>query len=65
MELAKYNLKQKRIKNWINIRNQSKDPNTNSESNSSELYEKEKKLMFTGINNLMTQLIIDRDRSKV
>ncbi|XP_060836126.1 uncharacterized protein LOC132918714 [Rhopalosiphum padi] len=62
MELARYNLKQKRIKNWINIRNQSKDPNTNSESNSSELYEKEKKLMFTGINNLMTQLIIDRDR---
>ncbi|XP_026811147.1 uncharacterized protein LOC113552468 [Rhopalosiphum maidis] len=56
MKLARYNLKQKRIKNLINIINQSKH------SSQSELYEKEKKLMFTGINNLMTKLVIDKDR---
>lgn len=56
MELARYNLKQKQTQNWINITNQSKH------SRQSELYEVEKQLMFTSVNNFMTKLIIDKDR---
>jgi len=56
MKLARYDLKQKQTKNWINITKQSKH------SRQSELYEKEKKLMFTRVNNFMTKLIVDKDR---
>lgn len=56
MDLARYNLKQKQTQNWINITNQSKH------SRQSELYEVEKQLMFTSVNNFMTKLIIDKDR---
>ncbi|KAL4121722.1 hypothetical protein QTP88_014178 [Uroleucon formosanum] len=56
MELARYNLKQKQTQNWINITNQSKH------SRQSELYEVEKQLMFTSVNNFMTKLIIDKNR---
>jgi len=56
MELARYNLKQKQTQNWINITNQSKH------SRQSKLYEVEKQLMFTSVNNFMTKLIIDKDR---
>lgn len=56
MELARYNLKQKQTKNWINVTSQSK------QSSQSELYQAEKQSMFTGVNNFMTKLIIDKDR---
>ncbi|XP_025204345.1 uncharacterized protein LOC112601121 [Melanaphis sacchari] len=56
MRLARYDLKQKQTKNWINVKSQSKH------SCQSELYEEEKKLMFTRVNNFMTKLIIDKDR---
>jgi len=56
MELARYNLKQKRTINWTNVTSQTK------QSSQSELYQVEKQLMFTGVNNFMTKLIIDKDR---
>ncbi|XP_027850503.2 uncharacterized protein LOC114129852 [Aphis gossypii] len=62
MELARYDLKQKQIQNWININ--SNQPEHSKHSSQSELYEEEKKSMFTTVNNFMTELIIDKDRLK-
>jgi len=62
MELARYDLKQKQIQNWLNIN--SNQLEHSKHSSQSELYEEEKKSMFMNVNNFMTKLIIDKDRLK-
>lgn len=58
MKLSKVDVLKKQTNDWLSIINLSK------QSTHTELYEEEKKQMFTYVNNFITKLTIDKERLK-
>lgn len=58
MKLSKIDALKKQTNGWLDIINQSK------QVTHAELYEEEKKQMFTYVNNFITKLSIDTERLK-
>lgn len=58
MKLSKIDALKKQTNDWLDIINQSK------QVTHAELYEEEKKQMFTYVNNFITKLSIDTERLK-